>query len=224
MRRVAGAMNRIGCRTVALVCYRPHTWRISFAKGNRWPGTTVAANGHIRQSQRAIEEIERYSRPYDDERMARYRLAILVAVRDGMEIPGSVAVPMANYFEDVASLTRSGHLDIKLLWLSFQIEAELWWVLLQAVVQRARARDGAAASRTRSGSSENSSRWIAEQAAAPPSTPNMSPTGWRVAWLNASKTGSGSSRNSAQSSSRRRTASILPNQRLLHQLQVHLPT
>jgi hypothetical protein len=49
MRRVAGAMNRIGCRTVALVSPRHRTWRNSFAKGNSWPGTTVAANGHTRK-------------------------------------------------------------------------------------------------------------------------------------------------------------------------------
>ena len=46
MRRVAGAMNRIGCRTVALFCYRHRTWRISPAKRNRWPGATVAAKGN----------------------------------------------------------------------------------------------------------------------------------------------------------------------------------
>jgi hypothetical protein len=97
----------------------------------------------IAQSQRAVEQVERYTRQFGNERMARYRLAVLVALRDGMEIPLGVGIAMANYFEDVASLSRDGHLDVKLLWNSLSLDAKTWWVVLEPLVQRGRALDGA---------------------------------------------------------------------------------
>jgi hypothetical protein len=98
----------------------------------------------IARSARAVEQVREYSRQFGDERMARYRLAILVALRDEMEIPLGIGIAMANYFNDVASLSQSGHLDIKLLWNSLGTEFETWWVLLQPLIQRGRAVDGPA--------------------------------------------------------------------------------
>jgi hypothetical protein len=107
--------------------------------------TFVAVYRQLRngQSQRAVEQVARYSRQFGDERMARYRLAVLVALRDGMEMPMGVGIAMANYFEEVATLTRSGHLNIKLLWSTLGIEFKIWWFVLQSLVERGRAVDGA---------------------------------------------------------------------------------
>ena len=98
----------------------------------------------IGKSQRAVEQIEGYSRQYGDERMARYRLAILVALRDGIEIPPGPGAPIANYFENVATLSRRGYVDIKLLWFEPGPDAQIWWVLLAPLVERVRAVEDAA--------------------------------------------------------------------------------
>jgi hypothetical protein len=97
----------------------------------------------IARSSRAVEQVQAYSRQFGDERNARYRLAILVALRDEMPIPLGVGIGMANYFEDVATLSRSGHLDVKLLWNSLGLDVQTWWLVLEPVVRRGRAINGA---------------------------------------------------------------------------------
>ena len=99
----------------------------------------------IGRSQRAVEQVEGYSRQFDNERMARHRLAILVALRDGTTISLYAGSPIGNYFEDVASLCRRGHLDMKLLWNSLGRETQIWWAILEPTVEMARAMSGGAA-------------------------------------------------------------------------------
>jgi hypothetical protein len=99
----------------------------------------------IARSSRAVEQVQGYSRQFGGERMSRYRLEILVALRDRMEIPLGVGIALANFCEDAATLGRSGHLDVKLLWDSLSIDFEIWWVVMQPVIRRARALDGALA-------------------------------------------------------------------------------
>jgi len=97
----------------------------------------------IGQSQRAVEQVEGYSRLFENERMIRLKLGTLVALRDGTGISLNVGVPIANYLEDMAALCKRGHLDIKLLWNSLSEEAEIWWFVLQPMVKAARALMGA---------------------------------------------------------------------------------
>ena len=99
----------------------------------------------IARSARAVEQVQGFSRRFGGERLARYRLEILVALRDGMEIPLGAGITLANDYEDAATLGRFGHIDVKLLWDSLSIDFEIWWIVLQPVVRRGRAVDGALA-------------------------------------------------------------------------------
>jgi hypothetical protein len=96
----------------------------------------------IARSQRLVEQVTLYTRQFEDERMARHRLAILVALRDGVEIPRAAGVALSNYFETLGALTRKQHLDIKMLWDLFDLPALGWWGVLRAWVHQERAVDG----------------------------------------------------------------------------------
>jgi hypothetical protein len=99
----------------------------------------------IARSARAVDQVQGFSRRFGDERMARYRLEILVALRDGMEIPLGVGIALTNEHENAATLGRFGHIDVKLLWDSLSIDFQIWWIVMQPVVTRGRALDGALA-------------------------------------------------------------------------------
>lgn len=94
------------------------------------------------RSSRAVEQVEGYRRQLDGEQMARYQLAILVALRDREEIPGAAGRAIGNYFEMLGSLGRKGHVDIKLLWDLVSFPALLWWTVLAPYVQRQRVELG----------------------------------------------------------------------------------
>jgi hypothetical protein len=94
------------------------------------------------RSARAFEQVDELSRQFDDERMYRHRLAILMAVRDNLEIPVGAGGTVGNYFEGLGSLSRSGHLDIKLIWRVFGLTTLRWWTVLEPFVQRSRANSG----------------------------------------------------------------------------------
>jgi hypothetical protein len=96
----------------------------------------------IARSERAVEQVTAYTRQFEDERMCRHQLAILVALRDRVEIPHAAGLNVSNYFETLGLLSRRGHLDVKLLWSLFTQVTVIWWTVLEQFVQRQRARGG----------------------------------------------------------------------------------
>jgi hypothetical protein len=96
----------------------------------------------IARSQRGVEQVDLYTRQFDHERMVRHRVAILIALRDGVEIPRAAGVVVGSYFETLGALTRKKHLDINLLWDLFTIHTLTWWAALVPFVHLERARDG----------------------------------------------------------------------------------
>jgi hypothetical protein len=107
--------------------------------------TAIYRQLRIARSARAVEQVQGFSSRFRDERLARYQLEILVALRDGMEIPLGAGIALANEHENAATLGRFGHIDVKLLWDSLSIDFEIWWNVMQPVVRRGRALDGALA-------------------------------------------------------------------------------
>jgi len=97
----------------------------------------------VARSARAVEQVQGLTRQFSNERMARYRLAILVALRDEGDIPLGSGIALATHFEDAATLGRSGHLDVRLLWESLSLDFRTWWIVLEPVVRRGRALNGA---------------------------------------------------------------------------------
>ena len=91
------------------------------------------------RSQRAVEQVALYTRQFEDERMCRHQLAILVALRDGASIPRAAGNAISNYFETLGSLGRSRHLDMQQLWGLFNLLTQGWWTILQPFTQQRRA-------------------------------------------------------------------------------------
>ncbi|MGA8362674.1 MAG: hypothetical protein WB793_13725 [Candidatus Dormiibacterota bacterium] len=96
----------------------------------------------ITRSARAVEQVREYTTQYDSERMRRHRLAILVAVRDGMKIPDGAGTMVGDYFETLAWLSRFGHMDVKLLWEAHGHTARIWWTVLDPFIRTSRAEVG----------------------------------------------------------------------------------
>jgi len=73
----------------------------------------------LQRSANAIEQLNQIEREYTSERLARYTLELLLAIRDGSDpadVPDRAAAAIANFWERVASLTRGEHVDLELLW------------------------------------------------------------------------------------------------------------
>ncbi len=106
--------------------------------------TFVAIYRQLRtaRSAHAVEQVAEYTRQFDDERMMRHQLAILVAARDKVDIPSGSGVAIGNYFEGLGALGRSGHLDVTLLWRVFGLITLRWWAVLEPFFQRQRVEHG----------------------------------------------------------------------------------
>ncbi len=91
----------------------------------------------IARSQRAVEQVDALHRQFEDERMYRHQLAVLVAVRDNLEIPIGSATIVGNHFERLGSLSRS--IDIQLLWSLNTLVTLRWWTVLEPFVRDRRA-------------------------------------------------------------------------------------
>ncbi len=97
----------------------------------------------IARSASAVGQIAEYRTQFDGERMRRQRLAILVAVRDGIQIPESAGEAVGNFFEALATLGRNGHLDVRVLSSAMSHPAKIWWTVLEPFVMSSRAEWGA---------------------------------------------------------------------------------
>ena len=95
-----------------------------------------------RSERASSQQITGFTRQFEEERLTRYRGAILIAVRDNQEIPRGAGNTLNSYFETMAGLCRSGHYDTRLLWSIFGPVATLWWAVLRPYTQRIRAEQG----------------------------------------------------------------------------------
>lgn len=93
----------------------------------------------------AIEQLESWNRKGDSERFKRYTLDILVALRDGTDpadLPEGAAQHIERFWEEFATLVRTGHRNPKLLWQHDSYAAQVWWAILAPRVLRGRAESG----------------------------------------------------------------------------------
>jgi hypothetical protein len=95
----------------------------------------------IARSANAFEQMNRIANKWDSEGMARHRLEILLALRDGVK-PENVASGAAgfvrDFWDDVALLVRAGHVDRRLVYESLSPPCRAWWATLAPVIRRAR--------------------------------------------------------------------------------------
>lgn len=76
---------------------------------------------------------------------SRYALDILLALRDGTDpadIPEGAAQHIEGFWEEFATLARTGHQNPKLLWQHDSNAAQAWWAILAPRVLKGRAESG----------------------------------------------------------------------------------
>jgi hypothetical protein len=98
----------------------------------------------LQRSQAAIDQLELRLRENTSERLIRARLEINLALRDGVDradLPEAAADAIANYWEKVGSLVRSGHIDAKGVWDFGGNQCRFWWELLTPYIRRMRVEE-----------------------------------------------------------------------------------
>jgi hypothetical protein len=93
-----------------------------------WRQLSMARSARFREDQISL------TLDFDSERQMRYRLEILLAIRDG--------TGLMNYWETVAGLARHGDLDRKALYSGFGALYQAWWVVLAPYVRAKRTEQG----------------------------------------------------------------------------------
>jgi hypothetical protein len=96
----------------------------------------------LQASASAIEQISSYDREWTSERMNRFKLDVLGALGDpasSSAIPVGSISTLSNFWEKIATLTRAGHIDRKLLWDANGNDVRLWWVSLKPWVETQRS-------------------------------------------------------------------------------------
>ncbi len=97
------------------------------------------------RSASAREQLVSLDRDWDSERMTRYQIAVITALRDGVDpaqLPDGPASGLANWWERIGQLARSGDLDRKLLYPNYGLHAQAWWAILAPYVRQKRAEQG----------------------------------------------------------------------------------
>jgi hypothetical protein len=97
----------------------------------------------LARSARAVELVADIARQFDDERMMRHRLSILLAVRDGRKTPNGSGIAVGIFLEGLGALARRKHLDLDLLRNLFGQAVLIWWIVMQPFTMQARAEKGA---------------------------------------------------------------------------------
>jgi hypothetical protein len=95
----------------------------------------------------AYEQLDAFERDLASERMLRYELAVLIAVRDGADpahLPPAAANGILKFWEQVGALCRRGHIDADLLGEGSGTTVSVWWLVLETYARRVRSERGPA--------------------------------------------------------------------------------
>jgi hypothetical protein len=97
------------------------------------------------RSASAREQLVSLDREWFSERLMRHRLDVLVALRDGADpahLPDGAMGAIADWWEMIGELARSGDQDRKHLYLGYTVSCQLWWAILAPTIRRLRAERG----------------------------------------------------------------------------------
>lgn len=95
----------------------------------------------LQASAAAVQQMDTITRDWRSEATTRNRLAIEVAVRDGIpfdQVPYGPASTIGDFWEGIAYLARKGHLDFTLLIDNLGASALWWWTMLAPWTARVR--------------------------------------------------------------------------------------
>jgi hypothetical protein len=87
----------------------------------------------IARSANAFEQMSDINKEWGSERNTRYRLEVLVSLRDGVDpaqVPFGAAAQLSDYWDYVGALVRAGHIDRTLVYQNLGIDIRSWWATL----------------------------------------------------------------------------------------------
>jgi hypothetical protein len=97
----------------------------------------------LQASTSAIDQVTALEHDWDAEGMARSRLAVLQALRDGVDpskVPADAAGAIAHFWERVGYLVATGHIEPSLVWEYFSNSIGTWWAWLTPYARASRER------------------------------------------------------------------------------------
>ena len=96
----------------------------------------------LQRAANAFDQLNRIASEMESETMLRARLEVARAIAAGEAPPEGAMVVVANYWENVASLVRGGHVDRTVLYESGGASAPVWWAALaESAVDLRRTRE-----------------------------------------------------------------------------------
>lgn len=105
-------------------------------------GYVIYSQLRLARSIRAREQVEGLDREWDSERMMRYRLELLRAIRDGADpahLPPGALAGIAVFWDRIGELVHRGHLDARPFHQRYSRVCQQWWAALETSVRRSRA-------------------------------------------------------------------------------------
>jgi len=95
----------------------------------------------LQRAANAFEQLNRIAAEWGSEPLLRAKLRIARAAEAGVAMPPGATTLIANYWETVASLVRSGHVDARVVFGSVGGGPPLWWAVLADAAQTLRAKN-----------------------------------------------------------------------------------
>lgn len=97
----------------------------------------------LQRAANAFEQIHRIAAEWNSERLVRAKLRVLRAVAVGA--PDAAVGIVADFWEEVASLVRAGHVDLSIAYENMSQPLRWWWVIMEDETRRMREIHGAMA-------------------------------------------------------------------------------
>jgi hypothetical protein len=98
----------------------------------------------LQRAANAFEQIHRIAAEWNSERLVRAKLRVLRAAAFGAHDASAVGI-VADFWEEVASLVRAGHVDLSIAYENMGQPLRFWWVLMEDETRRLRDMQGAMA-------------------------------------------------------------------------------
>jgi hypothetical protein len=88
----------------------------------------------LQRAANAFDQLNRMGEQWDSEPMLRARLGAARAIAAGREVPESSLTLIGNYWENVATLVRQGHVNEHVVAETFGNNTTIWWSALKSSI------------------------------------------------------------------------------------------
>lgn len=92
----------------------------------------------LQRAANAFDQLDRIGTEWESEPMLRAKLQVARAIVGGEEAPEGALTVIGNYWETVASLVRSGHVDGRIVYESVGGGTSFWWAALAGAARHVR--------------------------------------------------------------------------------------